>query len=1253
MSTYRTRTRKRWYGLIVFLVILGLLLQPLTPMFNAPVAYADDEFEPWCGGDCEDPDDDDDDDDSRCKDGDSKCNNDCSANAGSAINLFTGEEILTEVDLYLPGFIPLVIARTYRSQSLFNNRFGFGWDLNINQRLQRQSDGNVILNNGTCGRHIFEHEDDGYKSPRGLFTTLTELADGSYELREQDGSLRLFDRDGKLAAIRDRHNNEISLTYHPDGRLPIIGTSKFFKSQQRGVVGYDFQLTSITDSAGREIMFSYDADGRLSTIAYGGDRRIEYSYDANDNLVKVIDEAGNHTQYLYKDRLDPNNLTAIIDHEGEVLVGRTYNNADRVVSEVVAGHRSTVTYKIKKGRVKETTFTNGRGERTTYRFDALGNTIQVRNHSASGNEDDFIMRITYNAQNQIAVMRLAQGSTDPALRVNYTYDENGKVIAATSSDGQRYEAMYDLEHFSQPVQVTNLVGGENTFAYDASGNLDTIATPQDQLHLFDWSSQGQLTTETNPLSYTVRYGYDTAGNLETIIDELGGVTRLDYNDLGQIIGVTDDLQPNLIFEYDFTGRPTTIINSLSHMDRLAYDSRGNLIAYTDANSYTTRMTYSVADNLKSITDPLGETTSFDYDGTGNLIRKTDGSNIIKTYSYDHLGQLTGIQYADGMTVTYRYNGLSDLVEATTSQMRLFYDYNDGLPGQPAQVRFQGRGGNPVEATVTYDYLIPGAEEGQDARWRSGLVYGVTVQSTNQTVLSVGYEYDTVFNLTSLTSRGPTRYRYTFEYDAAERLTQMRPDANSTGVHTAITYDLADRITGWTNSTPDQSRALQDFVYSYDVVGNVAIATDSVTGAGTSYTYDAVYQLVRADLPDGIALRYVYDPVGNHISDITDGVTTTYQYDAANQLIASSARNGTTYTYDGNGNLRTHTDDRGIVTYTWNADNELIQIDYPDGAFIAYEYDALGRRGSRTNRAGDTTYYVYDGYNLVQEIDRTGAVKAAYVHSQALDHPLSMTRDGVTYYYLYDRLGSVVGLTDDAGTLVAEYIYDPWGNIIGGDDGDIENPFRFTAREWDADAGLYYFRTRYYDPEVGRFIQRDKIGLAGGPNLYVYVQNNPVNFVDPLGLGWLDKLSNFSAGFGDYITSGFGLFDTSLTQLARQALGVDNVVDPCSSEYGVGRWAGLGASLLIPTGILLRPFTRLSQTITHWNTAANVTSGVIRPGSWVMTGGKTIRNYVFSGVIQRGYKFKNSIPAVVPKSALKWPSGGQWGKGFLGQRIFRP
>ena len=204
----------------------------------------------------------------------------------------------------------------------------------------------------------------------------------------------------------------------------------------------------------------------------------------------------------------------------------------------------------------------------------------------------------------------------------------------------------------------------------------------------------------------------------------------------------------------------------------------------------------------------------------------------------------------------------------------------------------------------------------------------------------------------------------------------------------------------------------------------------------------------------------------------------------------------------------------------------MRIDYANGTYSAYRYDASGRRISRRLPDGTLIYYAYVGANLAQELDSSGAVIASYTYD-GLDQPISMWRNGQTYYYLLDHLGSVLGLTDADGNVVATYRYDPWGNVISST-GTLTNPLRFTAREYDQESGLYFYRARYYDPQVGRFISRDPIGLMGGLNLYAYARNNPVMRVDPRG-----RLSNWGwAAIGLGVVAG-GAAALQFCQLLRR------------------------------------------------------------------------------------------------------------------------
>ena len=159
----------------------------------------------------------------------------------------------------------------------------------------------------------------------------------------------------------------------------------------------------------------------------------------------------------------------------------------------------------------------------------------------------------------------------------------------------------------------------------------------------------------------------------------------------------------------------------------------------------------------------------------------------------------------------------------------------------------------------------------------------------------------------------------------------------------------------------------------------------------------------------------------------------------------------------------------------------------------------------------STKFIYDGFHVIAEYDGGGTLLCKYVYGPGIDEPLAMIIVDVQaetwYYYHFNGLGSVIALTDENGDLVETYSYNVFGTptIYDGDGDEISasaigNPYMFTGRRYDEDTGLYYYRLRDYNPVLGRFMQNDPIGYAGGINLYRYCHNNPTNFVDPMGRG---------------------------------------------------------------------------------------------------------------------------------------------------------
>ena len=197
-------------------------------------------------------------------------------------------------------------------------------------------------------------------------------------------------------------------------------------------------------------------------------------------------------------------------------------------------------------------------------------------------------------------------------------------------------------------------------------------------------------------------------------------------------------------------------------------------------------------------------------------------------------------------------------------------------------------------------------------------------------------------------------------------------------------------------------------------------------------------------------------------------------------------NAAQYRYDPAGNLVEKTED-ATWTYEWNGLGQLVRLRRDGVQAAAFEYDALGRRISKVTPAGRYEY-TYDWLDVIRERGPSGV--RLYVHGPWIDEPLAEVQpSGIAAIHHADGLGSIIATTDASGAVTSRRQYDAWGNLEVGAD---QPGYAFTGREWDPETGLYYYRARYYDPKAGRFISEDPIGLAGGTNLYTYVDNNPAN-----------------------------------------------------------------------------------------------------------------------------------------------------------------
>jgi RHS repeat-associated protein len=202
--------------------------------------------------------------------------------------------------------------------------------------------------------------------------------------------------------------------------------------------------------------------------------------------------------------------------------------------------------------------------------------------------------------------------------------------------------------------------------------------------------------------------------------------------------------------------------------------------------------------------------------------------------------------------------------------------------------------------------------------------------------------------------------------------------------------------------------------------------------------------------------------------------------------------------DSNGNTQTKVVGSNTTSYAWDFENRMTSVTLPgSGGTVTFAYDPFGRRIKKVTST-TTSVFAYDGDNLIEETNSSGAAVARYEPTQNIDEPLAMLRSGATSYFHADGLGSVTSLSNAAGSIANTYIYDSFGKLTAST-GSLVNPFQYTARESDAETGLYYYRARYYDPTAGRFLSEDPIRFAGSINFYTYVSNKPVLRIDPTGL----------------------------------------------------------------------------------------------------------------------------------------------------------
>ncbi|WP_432746686.1 DUF6531 domain-containing protein [Streptomyces sp. JH002] len=1030
------------------------------------------------------------------------------------VDMATGRMFLPQVDVVLPGTLPLAFTRRVESGYRAGFWFGPSWSSTLDQRLERDDEGIVFVTEDGMLLAYPHPEKTGVPvlpvaGPRWPLVRAAEVDGHGGELgyRVSDpltGQTRVFSAFTNLGVapllrISDRNGNTIDIDYDRYGTP-----------------------TALRHSGGYHICVETDTPGRVTALVLSkDDERIvlkKYGY-TEGHLTEVVNSSGLPLRFAYDHR---QRVTSWRDTNGHSYA-YTYDERDRCVAEGGhAGHFSlTLQYDgteptLPHARV--TTLTTAEGAVSRYVIDDHCNVIT---------EIDPLGNSTHT-----------------------TYDEYHHVTGLTDALG--HTTRFVNNGFGQPVVVSDPEGRTTRYDYHESGRPSTVRLPDGSTFQYEFDQYGNCTGATDPGGATRRFAYDESGGLVARTDPSGATTRMSCNGAGLPVEITDPLGNRTVRELDAFGRETVVTdpagavtftwwNVEGHKVRTvapdgaeqtwAYDSEGNCLRHTDANGNQTTYTYGPFDTLTARTEPGGQRYEYAHDAALRVRRVTNPQGLTWDYTYDAAGRLVSETDFDGSRVTYDRDPEGRLT-ARTNALGQTTVFERDFAGRVTRKEADG-----ASTEYVYDVLgrLARAENAHAAlvieRDATGRVLS---ESCNGRVLrSV---YDACGRRTHRIT--PSGASSEWGFDAAGRGTTL-----TTSGHTiAFERDAAGRPT---TRRVDSALALTQ---TWAPTGRLT-AEEVTAASGTAYTRSYDYRPdghLAAVLTGGVERReFELDPAGRVTAVQADGWTEAYAYDeAGNQTWAEwphqrgSADVQGEREYGGTrltraGRIRYEHDAAGRITmrrrsrlskkpdvwrYTWDAEDRLASVITPDGTEWRYQYDPLGRRVAKQQLANDGSGrvmehidFAWDGSALVEQTVTASARHALFTITWDYEglRPLAQTErmtdastqqeiDRRFFAIVTDLVGTPSELIGEQGELAWQSRATLWGTTAWKSNASAFTPLRFPGQYHDTESGLHYNYHRYYDPATARYLSPDPLGLTPAPNPVTYV-HNPHTWVDPLGL----------------------------------------------------------------------------------------------------------------------------------------------------------